>query len=233
MKLSQLFKKTYLLKYDVIGKDVNYKFITKNNSLYIYFQGSRGDTDWKANFHFWKKPYKDMNIKYSVHSGFLKCWKQIEDLVIAKITEKNRKGNFKWKNITICGYSHGGALAAFCHECVWYWRPDLRKQGLVGYGFEAPRIFHGKLHPALAERWQTFNVIRNNTDLVTHVPPALFGFRHVGRVIDIEGNYKLSKIKTLSPEDPIAYWFVPKCIKYHYPQCVYDGLLKEEETKSN
>jgi hypothetical protein len=28
------------------------------------------------------------------------------------------KKEFKWKEVIIAGYSHGGALAAFCHECV-------------------------------------------------------------------------------------------------------------------
>jgi hypothetical protein len=53
----------------------------------------------------------------------------------------------------VVGYSHGGALAAFCHECVWFHRPDLREKGLLGYGFEAPRIYAGfKVKKELAQR---------------------------------------------------------------------------------
>ena len=61
-------------------------------------------------------------------------------------------------------------------------------------------------------------VIRTGSDLVTHCPPAIFGFCHAGKVLKIPGNYKLVNKK------------IPRCIKYHFPEVVYDALLKYEET---
>ena len=230
MKLSKLFHEcAYEIQYETIGDSVNYAFKEEKDTLYIYFQGSSQITDWVRNFLFRKKPYKDMEIPYYVHRGFLAAWKEVEDVVIAKITESpkiiNKKTGeitetekkYKWKHIVVVGYSHGGALAGLCHECVWFWRPDLRESGLEGYGFEAPRFYAGyKVKKELKERWATFKVVRNNADIVTHCPPSIFGYCHVGEIIKVHGDRKLVENK------------VPCFVKDHYPQCVYDGLVKSE-----
>ena len=154
--------------------------------------------------------------------------------MIAKITEKKKKRFYnsfedsyyfkevyKWQKIIVVGYSHGGALAAFCHECVWFWRPDLREAGLVGYGFEAPRIYaEYRVKPELKERWATFTVVRTNNDLVTHCPPSIFKYHHVGHMLKVKGDASLVK-----------KWYVPKCIKAHFPEVVYDALIKMENKK--
>ena len=214
MKMSKLFHICAWneVKYQEAGDDVNYGFLEEGDQLYIFFQGSNSISDWIRNFLFPAKPYKDMGIPYRVHRGFLAAWKEVEDIIIDKIS------NSRWKHITVVGYSHGGALAAFCHECVWYWRPDLRVGGLEGYGFEAPRIYAGwHVKKALKERWETFRVIRNKNDIVTHCPPAIFRFCHVGTIIKIG--------KGLSTKD--YKW--PKCIGAHYWDKVYESLLDYEE----
>lgn len=232
MKLSDMFTYCNEAKYETAGNDVNYAFVEDGDSLYIYFQGSSSIWDWVRNFLFKKRPYKDMKVPYKVHRGFLAAWKEVEDIIIAKVTEtkKQRQYNsdgttysykevYKWNRITVVGYSHGGSLAGLCHECVWFWRPDLRASGLNGYGFESPRFYGGWLvKKELKERWEHFHVIRTNNDLVTHCPPALLAFCHVGSLIKIKGDTSLVK-----------GWYIPKCIKSHYPQVVHDALIKLEE----
>lgn len=219
MNLSTLFFKcAYTIPYVQAGDSVNYAFEEDGDSLYIYFQGSNSISDWVRNFLFKKKPYKDMKIPYRVHRGFLAAWKEVEDIIIQKISDQH------WKHITIIGYSHGGALAAFCHECVWYYRPDLRESGLQGFGFEAPRIYGGfRVKKILRERWKTFTVIRTGCDIVTHCPPWIFRFCHVGSILHIPGDPSLVK-----------GWYIPRFIKYHYPEVVYNALLdyeKKEDSK--
>lgn len=239
MKMSELFHRcAYDVEYEQAGQDVNYAFEEKDRTLYIYFQGSSSTTDWIRNFLFGKRPYKDMEIPYRVHRGFLAAWKEVEDIIIEKIKEtiiidegsdhKDPEAEFnehvapvieyKWKKIVVVGYSHGGALAGFCHECVWFWRPDLRENGLIGYGFEAPRFFASYYcEPALEERWKNFFIIRTNCDIVTHCPPSIFGYTHVGDIIKIKGDTSLVHNK------------LPRFIKSHYPEVVYDALVKFEE----
>ena len=219
-KLSELFHLcAYDIHYEQVGDGVNYAFLEENDSLFIFFEGSVQISDWVRNFLFRKKPYHDMEISYHVHRGFLAAWKEVEDIIIAKICEDDNEGNYKWKHITVVGYSHGGALAGFCHECVWYWRPDLRESGLEGYGFEAPR-FYASYHvkKELKERWAKFVVVRCSSDIVTHCPPCIFGYTHVGNILKIKGDASLVDKK-----------WTPKCVKYHFPQVVYDALLRYEE----
>lgn len=236
--ISKLFHEcAYEIKYQQVGDSVNYAFVESGNTLYIYFQGSNSITDWVRNFLFKKVPYKHQFIPFKVHRGFLKAWKEVEDIIKEKIEEKVATNltqsyldlndnivkigpvyEYKWRKIVIVGYSHGGALAAFCHEFVWYNRADLRKRNLITYAFEAPRIYGAfKVDPRLKERWDTFFVVRTNNDIVTHCPPFLFRFCHVGEIIKVKGDTSLVK-----------EWWIPKCVKSHYPQVVYDALLRFE-----
>jgi len=242
MKLSKMF--WYCaggITYETVGNNVNYAFLEEDDTLYIFFQGSSSTTDWIRNFLFKKKPYEDMQIPYKVHRGFLSAWKEVQPIIIDKILEREEttdkidyttfdgEGNYKkdsinnipkykWKHVVVIGYSHGGALAAFCHECVWFYREDLREEGLEGYGFEAPRIYGSfKVREELKERWATFTVVRTNNDIVTHCPPRLFGFCHVGSILEIKGDNNLVE-KNLPP-----------CVKSHYPQVVYWALIDYEK----
>lgn len=209
MQISELFWKTWSTPYTTIGDQVDYSFIEEEGTLYIFFQGSSQKIDWIHNFNFPKKPYKDMDIPYRVHGGFLKCWKQVEDIIINKITELNENDQYKFNRIIVSGYSHGGALAAFCHECVWFHRPDIR-ENCWSYGFEAPRIYGGfRVKKELRERWAHFIMVRNHNDIVTHVPPKFIGFCDVGTILHI-GRFQ--------------HYEGLDCISSHLPENVYNSL---------
>ena len=193
MTFEKLFRNcAYDIKYQECGDHVNYAFAESGRTLYIYFEGSNGDVDWRRNFSYWRKPYKDMTINYRVHGGFLAAWKEVQDIVIAKIKETKSITDldYKWQKVVVIGYSHGGALAAFAHECVWYYRPDIR-ENCWGISFEGPRIYSGFwVKDELQERWKNFRVFRNRADIVTHMPPRAFGFCHVGEMVKIGGKWK-------------------------------------------
>ena len=231
----------YKIKFQEIGDDVDFAFVEENDTLYIYFQDSHGSkVDWRHNFSFWKKPYKDMKDPYRVHAGFMKCWKQVKDIVINKITEKNAAtGEYKWNRIYTIGYSHGGALAAFCHECVWFYRADIADK-CWGIAFEAPRIYAGlMMRKELRSRWKNFRVFRNRQDLVTHAPPRVFGYHHVGKIVKIGGRWKpfaaLGKcIKSLFKREwKNAGWAIQEvfCILPHYPHEIVASLREFDKSK--
>jgi len=155
-----------------------------------------------------------MKIKYRVHGGFLKCWKTIEDIVIRRATEKGFSGDYRWKRIVVVGYSHGAALAALCHEAVWFHREDLRAEGLTGIGFDGPRIYGGwRVKKELRERWAHFTMFRNGSDIVTHLPPICFFFRHVGELY------------------PMGKKNIFKCVKHHYPEEIRKSLGEIENER--
>ena len=191
MDLLNLYKKCLNAHYITVENKGDYAVKQIGTRLYLFFEGSDSATDWKNNFNFPAKPYKDMGKTWLCHRGFLKVWKSIEPYIKDTIMRKTVK------SVTIVGYSHGAAIATLCHEYVWFNRPDLRDK-LEGYGFGAPRVFWGWfMSKELKERWKNFHPVRNINDIVTHMPPRLFGFRHVNKVIKVgkKGKFASRKVK--------------------------------------
>ncbi len=163
--------------------------------LYIYFEASDGYTDWKNNLDFPAKIYENTTSSvWFAHRGFLRVWESIKEYVSEDIMDRSVK------KAVVVGYSHGAAIAALCHEYIWRNRPDLRDT-LEGYGFGCPRVFWGVQTKEAKQRWEHFSVIRNLDDIVTHLPPALFGFSHVGNMIEIGEHGKYSRIDAHRPEN--------------------------------
>ena len=183
MNLYNLFYECVNTNYLSVGCCANYFVCREHNTLYIFFEKSVGVSDWKSNFDFPAKMYKGI----FVHRGFLKVWKNIEPILENYILDTTLK------RIIITGYSHGAAIAVLCHEYVWFNRSDLR-ESIEGYGFGCPRVVWGFYGNKIKKRWERFTVIRNIDDIVTHVPPLLFGYFHVGKMLLIGEKGKYSKV---------------------------------------
>lgn len=195
MNLYALFNACLLVEYKKIGKSTNYALIRKNQTLYVFFESSNGVTDWKNNLDFPAKPYRrNCKTVWFAHRGFIKAWKEVEPIIASTICDRTIK------QIIIAGYSHGGALAVLCHEYAWFNRPDIRRN-VFGFGFGAPRVFWGVISNELKLRWENFTVIKNINDLVTRLPPATFGFKHVGKLIKIGKKGKYSGIEAHLPQN--------------------------------
>lgn len=206
MKLINLFEKCVNADYVHVENDGDYAVKRDDNTLYILFEYSNSRRDWINSFTFGAKPYKDMEIKWRCHRGFLKVWKSVEVYIAPYIMDKSVE------KIYVVGYSHGAAIATLCHEYVWFHRPDLREGGLEGVGFGCPRCYFGwRIKKSLRERWKHFHPIRNMRDIVTHLPPVLLGFTHVNRVIQLPKNGYMGKYSKLS------------CVNAHYiPNYIYN-----------
>lgn len=186
MKLSKLFYDCLKVDYqDISGVDYAYK--RDDSTLYLYFEDSDGRVDWLKNLDFPIRPYKRMGkIAWRAHRGFLRAWEKVVGVIKPLIEDKSVN------TIIIVGYSHGGAIAVLCHEYAWYNRPDI-KDNIFGYGFGAPRVLWGRIK--CKERWKNFTVIKNVNDLVTRLPPWIFGYRHVGTLLKIGKRGKYSSIE--------------------------------------
>lgn len=178
-ELLELFIRTLEGSYTQLKENAaSYRTEQRDGTLFLFFEKSNGAVDWRNNFDFPAKPYREMEDVWFVHRGFLRVFKSIEPHIAPLISDVNVQ------EIVISGYSHGAALALLCHEYCVYHRPDI-KEKIRGYGFGCPRVLWGCLNDRLKERFKNFRVIRNGNDLVTHLPPVLFGFRHVGKKICI------------------------------------------------
>lgn len=187
MKYSILFERCLSASYIHVENGADYAIRRLGDTLYVFLESSDGITDWKNNLNFPARAYQRGDTVWYAHRGFLKVWKTLETYLKEDIMAEDLR-----KIVTV-GYSHGAALAVFCHEYIWYHRPDLRG-AVEGFGFGAPRVFWGKLTDGLANRWEGFTVIRNRDDVVTFLPPSFLGYRHVGAMLEIGEKGKYSDI---------------------------------------
>ena len=194
--LAELYQKILNAKYIHIGEETaSYCTEREGNTLYILFEWSNGKTDWLNNFDFPAEPYRSMKNKWYAHRGFLRVWKEIEPHLQADICD------LSVNNIIIGGYSHGAAIALLCHEYCKFNRPDAH---IEGYGYGAPRVVWGFVRKAVKKRFEGFTVIRNGNDIVTFVPPAIWGYRHIGNMIEIGQEADYNSIDAHRPESYTA-----------------------------
>ncbi len=182
MKLSTLFYNLTHIAYLHKENGLDYATRVVGETLYIYFQDSDGALDWKNNLDFPARMYGT----FFAHRGFLSVWE------VAKEYLKEEILNTGWQKIVVSGYSHGAALAVLCYEYIWQVRPDLRGK-IEGYGFGCPRVLWGVKTREHRRIWQGFTVVKNIDDLITHLPPFIFGYFHVGKILEIgqKGDYTM------------------------------------------
>jgi hypothetical protein len=194
-RLSEIFNSVLDAEYTHLEKETaSYWYAKEGNTLTIRFEWSNGKTDWLNNFDFPAKPYRDMGDKWYAHRGFLKVWKAIEPHLASAIKDLDIEV------IDIAGYSHGAAIALLCHEYCKYNRVDCKVTG-VGYG--CPRVIWGFLKTPVKRRFEGFTVVRNKRDMVTHVPPAIFGFRHPNSLLKLDDGIPCNSIDAHRPEEYI------------------------------
>ena len=160
--------------------------LSSNLSITVAFEKSNGKIDWRNNFAFSARPYRDMQEVWLCHRGFMKVFRALLPYLEGIFLDEGVK------SFRLVGYSHGAALALLAQEYILYPRPELQGS-VVGYGFGCPRVIAGHIPPALEKRLEDFTVIRNIDDIVTHLPPRLFGYRHVTRPFAIgrRGRYSM------------------------------------------
>lgn len=203
-----------------VGGD--YYLEAEGDTLYLLFECSDDKEDWINNFSFLpdehkeieetpkrtlfkgilkaicgylkipSKPYNDMLKKWRVHGGFLKVWKSMKKDIEAYVAEI-LDGNAHINKIVCIGYSHGAALAVLATEDMEYLYGNTHD--VSGYGFGTPRVLWGVVPKEIKYRLRNFTSVRNIPDIVTHVPPMLFGFRNAGTLVKVGKKGKYNPFK--------------------------------------
>ena len=208
-ELLNLFESCLNADYVNVGDGGSFSIEVRGDALYIFFEKSKGIVDWHSNLDFGAvlhselgrearavTPYKRMDEEWYCHGGFLRVWRSVLPYLEWALLD------LRFGEIVTVGYSHGAALALLCHEYLWFNRRDLRGK-ITGYGFGCPRVIYGKV-PREKERWADFYVIRNYDDIVTHLPPRAFGFRHVGHLVTVGGIGRYSRIDAHRKENYLS-----------------------------
>lgn len=199
--LLSLFQACLSAGYREVENAASYAYERKETeegiALTLFFEQSNGRVDWLNNLDFVARPYEEMDPPWRCHAGFLKVFKSLLPYLEPHLRDP------AVGRVTVVGYSHGAALALLFHESVWYHRPDLREK-LSGFGFGCPRVLYGCVSPEIAPRWERFYVIRNEDDLVTHLPPRFAGYCHVGNLITVGEAGRYSSVDAHRPESYLA-----------------------------
>jgi hypothetical protein len=198
-----VFKSTIAGPWETAGADVQFRI----DGCSIYFQGSVSGEDWKTNFNFPVKPYRDMPAPWLAHGGFVKAWKSARETIMPRIKD--------FRSVYIFGYSLGGAMAQLCHEDIAFNYPGMTT---YSYTFGSPRVFY--LPPrAIRERLYGHIRFHNVGDIVPHMPPAIMGYRHAGADVSVGslGHF----LKTIFP---IKAWDQLPGAKMHLTGAYLDAL---------
>lgn len=153
-----------------VGLDLQYRI----EGSYVFLQASSSISDWLNNFDFPVVAYRASEKPWFVHRGFKRVYKSGEQELLPQVLDI--------RNPCIVGYSHGGPIAKFLHEAYW-WRhrrqPDTLTFGDPRFCWFPPEEIKGRFSKVVS--------FHATGDLVTHVPPLLFGYQHVGHVIKLGG----------------------------------------------
>ena len=173
------------------------------STITIVFRGTDSPDEWRSNLLFFKKviPYNNRNSAIRVHSGFINAYKneKVRDKIHSLIPKETCR-------IIVAGHSRGAALAVLCAVDLQYNFPD---KSVEAYLFGCPRVGNRAFAKSYNKRVFKTLRIENGNDIVTKLPPAVFGFRHVGTRIGV-GNTRLPLL--LSAHD-------------HYPNMYLKGIV--------
>lgn len=140
--------------------------------LVVVFRGTEDTLDWWTNLN---TGFVTLQGGTRVHTGFFQAYWPIRDTIfeflIAALREKKRP-------VYIAGHSLGGALALMATaELSNHEDADVRDCIAACYTFGCPRA--GDASFDLYVKAPLYR-ITSGVDLVPAVPPAIFGYRHVG-----------------------------------------------------
>jgi len=140
----------------------------------LYFQCSDdGTSDWLFNLDFPATLYKDSLTPFYIHRGFKEMWHSVRDDV-AKLEFRH-----------IRGYSQGAVFACLAHEDYLY----RNKVSLDTVTFGCPRFLW--IPPKkVVNRFYGITQIKTYNDIVPRLPPAILGYKQVGRAVNLNARFK-------------------------------------------
>ena len=169
--------------------DVQCYIRRSRDRLIITFRGSNSSKDWRTNLTFWKKtiPYDNTSSKIRGHTGFLNAYKApgVRDALHAFMDDGVC-------HVTVTGHSLGAALAVLCAVDLQYNFPEKDYEVFL---FGCPRVGNRAFQKSYNKRVFKTMRVENGNDIVTKVPPAILGYRHVG-----------IRIHTGPPRIPLFVW---------------------------
>lgn len=154
--------------------------IRLDDTLHFAFRGTQAPEnaiDRKLNFQFRavRIPFVD-DRSMKAHRGILSKYLGVRDAVHARVRETTAQ------EIKLVGHSAGGAVAVLALLDLGQTYPD-RSFRVVTFG--SPRVLNRPAARALDAYNDRIVRVVAGRDIIPNVPPAVFNFRHVGRLVRI------------------------------------------------
>ncbi len=171
--------------------------IPDGDILYVIFRSSRalqqGSVDFYYNRRFGLKklPFLEgSGIK--AHHGFIEKYMSVRNLLLQELVESDAK------EIVLVGHSAGAAMASIAFIDLKHLYPDTPLRAVT---FGLVRVFNSK-----GARWyrpyrDDFLRVVNGRDFFPNIPPVLFGYRQIGRLVRI-GDRPLWKFFSMYDHHP-------------------------------
>ena len=144
----------------------------ETRTLVVCFNGSDDLQDWQTNFDF--LGFAPGKVK--VHPGFAKAYKNLRKPLLRRLEIYMNISKIDYKYIKVCGHSAGGAIGAIAATELTKEFTD-KKVSLFTFG--SP-VVGNKEYAQLCDRNIVHYRFYNIFDLVTYLPPCLFGYSHSG-----------------------------------------------------
>lgn len=158
-------------KYDTTGDDIDYKIFIRDGRAVLLFQESTSKRDWKNNFNFPKKLYKDQDRWLRIHRGYGNAWRTANDKIMSELKAATEAAPGV---PLIAGWSFGGAMALLAAEDFNY-RTHIRPDVVT---FGAPKVAGDLWTQQTIYQCGSFIQYINRSDVVPLCPP-LPGFCHI------------------------------------------------------
>lgn len=181
MKPWELFDEIKRTEYTKSGDCVDWavKVYPAEKLVRLLFEESSDDRDWKNNFDFPIKPYKQQENTLWFARGWGNAYKSCNDEIMAKLIETyTDELKAQGYTVEVCGWSYGGAMAVLAAEDFNYRTGN--KPGIVTFG--APKPLWGR------KTWHYINTCLEYAVQYAHVNDVvplcipLPGYRMVNKV---------------------------------------------------
>jgi triacylglycerol lipase len=164
------------------------------HKIIISFTGTEGKiADWVTDLKVFKETWTEANPLGQVHNGFYQALSSVWKKLLTELNSLRTNNQSIW----ITGHSLGGALATLAAATLHLQSPTFNIGGV--YTFGCPRVANHKFSKNYNQKLKdiTFRCVNNN-DVVTRVPPQIFGYSHVGKILYFDADGKLKTDNNLS-----------------------------------
>jgi triacylglycerol lipase len=199
-----LDKEEQVIKFNSEKTGVQYSVRIQGDTIKIIFRGTDSLKDAITDIRFWRKtiPYGNYYSKIKVHHGYINAYKceDVRSEIHSFITKDIQK-------IKITGHSYGAALACLCAIDLQYNFPEKDYEVVL---FGCPRLGNAAFKKSYNKRIFKTVRVENGNDVISKIPFAWMGFRHIG-----------TRLHVGSPR--ILFFY---SINQHKAQAYYEQILK-------